>query len=81
MTYTKTNHSMWSFFLGEKKFHCEICQKSFVDKQRLEGHMSTHTGQKMYTCVKCKKTFSHASSLSAHKRSHFKDNSADDKVG
>ena len=30
---------------GEKPFKCDLCEKSFMTKPSLIGHMRTHTGE------------------------------------
>ncbi|MCK5893271.1 MAG: C2H2-type zinc finger protein [Endozoicomonadaceae bacterium] len=57
---------------SEYKFHCNICQKQFSTKIRLQTHMSSHTNNYNYSCKYCAKTYKHSSSKSRHeKQSHL----------
>ena len=49
-----------------KPFSCEICQKSYDSKYKLNDHMNTHSGLKPYQCPVCQKSFSYNCSLNRH---------------
>ena len=38
---------------GEKRHHCEICNKSFQKKWNLKVHMQSHTDERLYKCTLC----------------------------
>eukprot|EP00088_Acartia_fossae_P007069 TRINITY_DN13283_c0_g1_i7.p1 TRINITY_DN13283_c0_g1~~TRINITY_DN13283_c0_g1_i7.p1 ORF type:complete len:528 (+),score=103.60 TRINITY_DN13283_c0_g1_i7:64-1584(+) len=55
---------------GEKKFHCEMCGKSFYIKHKLDEHMRTHTGETPFGCEICGKAFTASRILSRHRVIH-----------
>ena len=54
----------------EKKYQCEVCQKSFETTWKLARHQRTHSGERPSECPKCEKTFSSNSYLNLHLRLH-----------
>ena len=48
---------------GAKSYDCNICEKTFAERNGLAYHKRTHTGEKPYECKICKKKFSQSSSL------------------
>lgn len=54
----------------QKKYKCDLCQKSFVSQQNLKEHIFTHTGAKPYKCPYCDEFFRQISQLSLHRRDH-----------
>ena len=55
---------------GEMPYHCDICNKKFIDKSVLAVHMGIHTGEKPYQCDECSKMFVKKSELGRHKTIH-----------
>ena len=53
---------------GAKPFECNICEKTFTQKNTLANHKRTHTGEKPYSCDVCQKSYSQSSGLSAHNK-------------
>ena len=53
--------------LGDYKYHCEVCQKGFMEKRELGGHMAMkHGAPKTYQCDLCGASFSYKRSLKDH---------------
>lgn len=48
------------------KMICDICQKVFYKKHRLESHIRNHMGLKNWVCEHCDKEFAKWSSLKSH---------------
>ena len=55
---------------GVKRFSCNYCEKSFVNKSEWISHERVHTREKPFACGFCKKAFSVKSSLVVHERIH-----------
>lgn len=49
------------------KLICDICQKGFFKKHRLEGHLRQHKGLKQWDCKHCDKSFAKWTTFTAHK--------------
>ena len=56
--------------LGQKKFHCQYCEKGFVSNSLLKRHELIHTGERPYSCHFCEKCFNTKGSLKTHERIH-----------
>ena len=56
---------------AEKNFKCEVCSKSFINRQRLKDHVNTHTGEKPYKCKYCSACFASAGTHAMHQRGHL----------
>ena len=56
---------------SERKYKCEICEKSFCDKSRLKDHINVHTGEKPNKCKFCGKGFASNGTKAGHERSHM----------
>lgn len=50
----------------KSKMVCDMCQKVFYKKHRLESHMRNHMGLKNWVCEHCDKEFRKWSSLKSH---------------
>ncbi|XP_050389829.2 zinc finger protein 91 [Patella vulgata] len=49
-----------------RPFTCDVCQRDFFDKTRLELHSSEHTGKYRYKCNNCGKNFNYRSRYLKH---------------
>lgn len=56
-----------------KRFQCEVCYKSFSQKNNVLRHLKTHTGEKLFQCEMCHKSFSQNCNLVRHRRTHTND--------
>lgn len=52
----------------EKKFLCEVCNKSFKLKNTLVNHLRQHTRETPYCCEFCKRKFSSSGNFYAHRK-------------
>ena len=69
---TKTSCLMTSAHPGYKPFACDVCKRSFTQKDRLNKHMRTHTRRTPYACCYCGMKFSWKYSLKSHERIHYR---------
>lgn len=58
------------FHLKVKPYQCNYCKKSFFGKERLKGHLVTHTSIKACYCSVCNKQFQNNACLKLHMRRH-----------
>lgn len=57
--------------MGDRKFPCHLCQRSFEKKDRLRIHiLHVHQKYRPHICKICGKRFSQSSSLNKHSRVH-----------
>ncbi|XP_061110899.1 zinc finger protein 354C-like isoform X1 [Conger conger] len=56
--------------MGEKRFSCAQCGKSFTTRFYLKIHRRIHTGERPFKCTQCGKGFYCTSHLTSHQRSH-----------
>ncbi|PWA32315.1 hypothetical protein CCH79_00012065 [Gambusia affinis] len=61
----------WSGTL-DRKFECELCDRSFSEKWALNNHMKLHNGEKPYKCIwpSCHYAFLNLSAMKDHYRTH-----------
>ena len=62
---------MTSAHPGFKPFACDVCKKTFAQKDYLNKHMRTHTRGTPYRCCYCDMKFSWKHSLKSHERIHY----------
>ncbi|XP_063879690.1 zinc finger protein 729-like [Scylla paramamosain] len=48
------------------RYHCSLCEKSFVERHRYDDHMITHSSEKAFTCHICLKQFKRQRPLNDH---------------
>ncbi|XP_034554263.1 zinc finger protein 407 [Notolabrus celidotus] len=56
----------------ERKFECNLCERSFSEKWALNNHMKLHSGEKPYKCAwpSCHYAFLNLSAMKDHYRTH-----------
>ncbi|CAL8343168.1 unnamed protein product [Merluccius merluccius] len=52
--------------VGDKRFCCTYCDKSFVRFCQLEEHLRRHTGEKPFSCLQCGRSFTKQCNLIRH---------------
>ena len=62
--HVKNKHSM------EKKFHCDICGKSFKSSEVFKHHQEIHENERKYVCKLCGKGFNSPGSIWKHRAVH-----------
>ncbi|XP_067642133.1 zinc finger protein 596-like isoform X2 [Eurosta solidaginis] len=74
-TYTTSdaleNHER-AVHLKEKPHYCQICDKSFQNKQSFRIHNYRHSGKKPYLCDICGNDFRQRTQMKTHRLTHFK---------
>ena len=56
-----------------KLHECDICKKTFSQKNNLVQHFRIHLGEKPYGCANCGKWFTHIAARNQHLRTHHKE--------
>ncbi|XP_061193318.1 zinc finger protein 852-like [Saccostrea echinata] len=55
----------------KKEFTCNICHKTFSQKQELRNHkFAAHGSKRKFTCEECGRHFNHLSTLESHRKVH-----------
>uniref|UniRef100_A0A670HPT1 Uncharacterized protein n=1 Tax=Podarcis muralis TaxID=64176 RepID=A0A670HPT1_PODMU len=60
--------------VGDRRYKCSECGKSFNQKRYLAGHRRIHRGETPYKCSDCGRSFNRKWNLIAHKRIHSGEN-------
>ena len=50
----------------KKKWECQICHKTFVEKYHFIGHVSAHHKIGLFACKKCHKEYAYKASFTRH---------------
>ena len=56
--------------IGNKRFSCSLCDKTFKQQAGLKAHQNIHTNIKKNICFNCNKTFTDLSTLKKHESTH-----------
>lgn len=56
----------WTPGIGEKRFSCTYCDKSFMRFSQLKEHLRSHTGEKPFSCLQCGRSFTKQCNLIRH---------------
>ncbi|CAB1426926.1 unnamed protein product [Pleuronectes platessa] len=56
----------WRSGVGEKRFSCTFCDKSFMRFSQLKEHLRSHTGEKPFSCLQCGRSFTKQCNLIRH---------------
>nr|XP_019958028.1 PREDICTED: zinc finger protein 347-like [Paralichthys olivaceus] len=56
----------WRSGVGEKRFSCTYCDKSFMRFSQLKEHLRSHTGEKPFSCAQCGRSFTKQCNLIRH---------------
>ncbi|XP_039999723.1 hypermethylated in cancer 1 protein [Xiphias gladius] len=56
----------WRSSVGEKRFSCAYCDRSFVRFSKLKEHLRSHTGEKPFSCLQCGRSFTKQCNLIRH---------------
>lgn len=56
----------WTSGIGEKRFSCTYCDKSFMRFSQLKEHLRSHTGEKPFSCLQCGRSFTKQCNLIRH---------------
>ena len=59
--------SKYTLQMTERKFKCNLCEKSFKHKHVLDGHVALiHEVKKKYNCASCPEVFDRIATLRDH---------------
>lgn len=58
--------TLWRPGVGEKRFSCTYCSKSFTRFSQLKEHLRCHTGEKPFSCLQCGRRFTKQCNLIRH---------------
>ncbi|XP_070775483.1 uncharacterized protein [Enoplosus armatus] len=56
----------WRSGIGEKRFSCTYCDKTFMRFSQLKEHLRSHTGEKPFSCLQCGRSFTKQCNLIRH---------------
>lgn len=62
----KRMRTPWTCGIGEKRFGCTYCDKSFMRFSQLKEHLRSHTGEKPFSCLQCGRSFTKQCNLIRH---------------
>ncbi|XP_045470848.1 zinc finger protein 492-like isoform X1 [Harmonia axyridis] len=65
-----SKHGIGPKVTSDKRYECDICQKSFTTEKYRDVHVKGHQGIKKYPCKVCDKTFLSKSHLNEHQKFH-----------
>lgn len=54
----------------QRRYQCEVCEKSFQRKSNLVDHLRLHANVKLFACSYCSAAFVQAGNLKSHIRKH-----------
>ncbi|XP_067014685.2 zinc finger protein 12 isoform X2 [Anabrus simplex] len=57
----------------ERRFTCNLCQRSFFSKNQVRSHMRWHSAERPYKCSSCSLSFQVKASLIGHQRVHTRE--------
>lgn len=63
---TRRMRTPWRSGVGEKRFSCTYCDKSFMRFSQLKEHLRSHTGEKPFSCLQCGRSFTKQCNLIRH---------------
>ncbi|XP_050925805.1 oocyte zinc finger protein XlCOF7.1 [Lates calcarifer] len=63
---TRRMRTPWRSSIGEKRFSCTYCDKSFMRFSQLKEHLRSHTGEKPFSCLQCGRSFTKQCNLIRH---------------
>lgn len=60
-----------NYHMGERKFTCESCDKTFTSRANLSQHQMTHSSVRPFKCDYCEKSFKWKKHLKTHLMIHL----------
>jgi len=64
-----TKHEATHYDQVQKKYKCDVCQKSFITPSRLNDHkMSIHSDSRSFKCAYCEKLYKTKQQAKSHER-------------
>ena len=63
-------HNIIESDIVKAPYSCMHCDKSFLEKSKLQRHILSHTGEKPFKCSQCDKPFTQKCNLNRHLRVH-----------
>ena len=71
---TYEDHTQQNKHIRENTLHCQICNMTFLNKEKLTIHLKTHSQETPYQCIQCEQSFSTKSNLINHTKTHRLEN-------